>query len=268
MMISRDDSLHTLEFPDHYVITPSIRLCTATTTPATAAAKPASPSRKASSTSRTPIPLPHPAGDPGPEHRPRMIPYGRQSISDADVEAVLAAPGSDWLTQGPAVPAFEAAVAARRGRPAVAVSNATAALHLACLASTSAPAIWSGPRPAPFVASATACRYCGADVDFVDIDPATSISASPPWRKNLPAPLKPPAASQDSHSRHFSGQPADLAEIADLARRHGCRVIEDASHAIGATYRDEPVGSGRYSDITVLAFTRSRSSPPARAAWR
>lgn len=184
-----------------------------------------------------------------------MIPYGRQSISDADVEAVLAALRSDWLTQGPAVPAFEAAVAARCGAAyAVAVSNATAALHLACLALDLGPGdlVWTTPNT--FVASANCARYCGADVDFVDIDPATlNLSVTALAEKfaraeaagRLPKILIPV---------HFSGQPADLAEIADLARRHGCRVIEDASHAIGATYRDEPVGSGRYSDITVFSF--------------
>ncbi|MFO1403879.1 MAG: UDP-4-amino-4,6-dideoxy-N-acetyl-beta-L-altrosamine transaminase [Azonexus sp.] len=184
-----------------------------------------------------------------------MIPYGRQSIDQGDIDAVVATLRSDWLTQGPAIPAFEGAVAARGGaRHAVAVSNATAALHLACLALEVGPGdrVWTSPNT--FVASANCARYCGAEVDFVDIDAQTrnlSVTA-----------LAEKFARAQSENRlpkvlipvHFAGQACDMAEIADLARRHGCRIIEDASHAIGATYRETAVGSCRHADITVFSF--------------
>ncbi|HJW27027.1 MAG TPA: UDP-4-amino-4,6-dideoxy-N-acetyl-beta-L-altrosamine transaminase [Rhodocyclaceae bacterium] len=184
-----------------------------------------------------------------------FIPYGCQDIGEADVAAVLAVLQSDWLTQGPAVPAFEAAVAGRCGVPyGVAACNATAALHIACLALGVGPGdlVWTSPNT--FVASANCARYCGADVDFVDIDPATlNLDV-----RLLEAKLEAAAG----HGRlpkvvipvHFAGQPCDMARLAALGETYGFRIIEDASHAIGATYQGEPVGNCRYSDITVFSF--------------
>lgn len=184
-----------------------------------------------------------------------MIPYGRQSISDDDIAAVVAVLRSDWLTQGPAIERFEASVAARCGaRFAVAVSNATAALHLACLALDLKPGgrLWTSPNT--FVASANCGRYCGAEVDFVDIDPRCY---------NLdPSALAEKLAVADKQGRlpdvlvpvHFAGHSCDMAEIHRLAKQHGIAVIEDASHAIGGEYRGQPVGCCRYSDITVFSF--------------
>ena len=184
-----------------------------------------------------------------------MIPYGRQAITEADIAAVTAVLRSDFLTQGPAVPRFEQAVAAYCGAAhGVAVNSATSALHLACLALGLGPGDWLWTSPNTFVASANCGRYCGARVDFVDIDPHTY---------NLdPASLAVKLEQAERQGRlpkvvvpvHFAGQPCDLAAIAALARRYGFRVIEDASHAIGGRYRGEPIGNGRHADITVFSF--------------
>lgn len=184
-----------------------------------------------------------------------MIPYGRQSIDEADIAGVVAVLRSDWLTQGPAVPAFEAALARRCGAPhAVAVSNATAALHLACLALDVGPGdrVWTSPNT--FVASANCALYCGAIVDFVDIDPDTlNISVTALEEK-----LRQAAASGQLPKVvipvHFAGLPCDMSAIARLAGEYGFRVIEDASHAVGARYQDGAVGNCRHSDITVFSF--------------
>lgn len=184
-----------------------------------------------------------------------MIPYGRQSIDQADIDAVVAVLQSDYLTQGPAVPDFEDAFARRVQAPcAVACNSATSALHLAYRALGLGPgdSVWTSPNT--FVATANAALYCGADVGFVDIDPRTynlSVEA-------LAARLE-LAAEQDRLPTlvapvHFAGQPCDLAGIARLARQYGFAVVEDASHAVGARYRDQPVGSCEYSDITVFSF--------------
>lgn len=184
-----------------------------------------------------------------------MIPYGHQSISDADVEAVAATLRSGWLTQGPAVPAFETAVAERcASNFAVAVSNATAALHLACLALGVGPGdrVWTSPNT--FVASANCARYCGADVDFVDIDPQTfniSVAALADKLSRAAAAGRLPKVLIPVH---FAGLPCDMEEIGALARQYGIRVIEDASHAIGSTYQGRPVGNCAHSDITVFSF--------------
>jgi len=184
-----------------------------------------------------------------------MIPYARQNVSEDDIAAVAAVLRSDFLTQGPAVPRFERRVAELCGaKHAVAVSSATAGLHLACLALGLGPGrtLWTSPNT--FVASANCARYCGADVDFVDVEPDSgNLSVATLAEKlekaaaanRLPAVLVPV---------HFSGLPCDLAAIAALARAHGVAVIEDAAHALGATYRDGPVGDGRFSDCAVLSF--------------
>jgi UDP-4-amino-4,6-dideoxy-N-acetyl-beta-L-altrosamine transaminase len=186
----------------------------------------------------------------------RPIPYGRQSISEEDVRAVVEVLRSDFLTQGPAVPAFEQAIAAYCGGgvQAVAVNSATSALHLACLAVGVGPGDLVWTVPTTFVASANCARYCGADVDFVDIDPRTwnlSVAALAAKLERAKAAGRLPKAVIPVH---LSGQPCELAPIADLAKRYGFKVIEDASHAVGARYRGEPVGSCRHSDVTVFSF--------------
>lgn len=184
-----------------------------------------------------------------------MIPYGRQNVDQADIDAVVEVLRSDWLTQGPTLERFERAVAERcRADHAVAVCNATAGLHLACLAAGlgAGDLLWTSPNS--FVASANCARYCGADVDFVDIDPLT-------WNLDVRA-----LAEKLERARAagrlpkvlvavaFSGQSCAMREIARLAREYGFCVIEDAAHALGATYAGEPVGSGRYADLTVFSF--------------
>lgn len=184
-----------------------------------------------------------------------MIPYGRQSISDDDIEAVVRVLRSDFLTQGPAVPVFEAAVAARcEAAYGVAVNSATSALHIACLALGVGPGqrVWTSAIT--FVASANCALYCGAEVDFVDIDPSTynmSVDA-------LAAKLE--AAERDGRLPgvvipvHMAGQSCDMAAIHALAERYGFRIIEDASHAVGARYQGAPVGDCRFSDVTIFSF--------------
>lgn len=184
-----------------------------------------------------------------------MIPYGRQSIDESDIEAVVAVLRSAWVTQGPAIAAFEQGVADYCGAPhAVAVCNATAALHLACLALDVGPGdlVWTTPNT--FVASANCARYCGADVDFVDIDPATLNMSTAALAEKLAAAARQNRLPKVLIPVHFSGQSCDMAEIANLAREYGFRVIEDASHAVGASYQGEPVGNGRFSDITIFSF--------------
>jgi len=184
-----------------------------------------------------------------------MIPYGRQDITQADIDAVVAVLQSDFLTQGPQVPAFEQAVAQKVGaKHAVAVNSATSALHIACLALGLGPGDWLWTSPITFVASANCALYCGAQVDFVDIDSRTY---------NLdPAALEAKLVKAEKAGRlpkivvpvHLCGQPCDLVAIHALAQRYGFKIIEDASHAIGGKYKGEYVGNGRYSDITVFSF--------------
>lgn len=184
-----------------------------------------------------------------------MIPYGRQDIRQADIDAVVEVLRSDFLTQGPAVPAFEAAVAARVGAAhAVAVNSATSALHIACLALGVGPGdvVWT--TPVTFVASANCALYCGAGVDFVDIDPRSYNMSVAALRDKLER-----AADENRLPKvvipvHLCGQPCEMAEIHALGQRYGFAIIEDASHAVGGRYRGEPVGNCRYSDITVFSF--------------
>lgn len=184
-----------------------------------------------------------------------MIPYGRQHVSDADVEAVVEVLRSDFLTQGPVVPEFEAALAARCGAAhGVAANSGTSALHLACLAL----GIGAGERvwtsPITYVASANCARYCGAQVDFVDVDPATGNMCPGALERKLEEAAGAGELPRAVIPVHFAGQPCDMREIAELARRYGFRVIEDAAHALGATYAGEPVGGGAHADVTVFSF--------------
>lgn len=184
-----------------------------------------------------------------------MIPYGRQDITQADIDAVVAVLQSDFLTQGPMVPRFEQGVARHVGAEhALAVNSATSALHIACLALGLGPGDRLWTSPVTFVASANCGLYCGAEVDFVDIDPRT-YNLCP---KALEAKLQ--QAELDGTLPkvvvpvHLCGQPCDMQAIDALAKRYGFRVIEDASHAIGGKYQGEFIGNCRYSDITVFSF--------------
>jgi len=184
-----------------------------------------------------------------------MIPYGRQSISQDDIDAVVEVLRSDFLTQGPAVPRFEAAVTAYCGAAhAVAVNSATSALHLACLALGVGPGdiVWTSPIT--FVASANCALYCGAKVDFVDIDPRTFNMSPEALQRKLEQAQKNGELPKVVIPVHMCGQSCDMAAIHELSRQYGFRIIEDASHAIGGRYRGEPVGNCRYSDITVFSF--------------
>ena len=184
-----------------------------------------------------------------------MIPYGRQDISAEDIDAVTEVLRSDWLTQGQAGPRFEHAMADYCGvRSAIAVSNATAALHVACLALDLGPGDYLWTSPNTFVASANCALYCGASVDFVDIDPRTynlSVAALAEklaiaeTRGRLPKIVVPV---------HFAGQSCEMRQIRSLADRYGFRIIEDASHAVGAEYGDRKVGACALSDIAVFSF--------------
>jgi len=184
-----------------------------------------------------------------------MIPYGRQDISEEDVQAVAAVLRSDFLTQGPAVPQFEAAVGGFCGAThAVAVNSATSALHIACLALGVGPGDWVWTSPITFVASANCARYCGADVDFVDIDPRTYNLSVDQLKAKLVIAEQNGRLPKVVIPVHLTGQSCEMAEIRALGDRYGFKIIEDASHAIGGRYRGEPIGNCRYSDITVLSF--------------
>ncbi|MGQ0559082.1 MAG: UDP-4-amino-4,6-dideoxy-N-acetyl-beta-L-altrosamine transaminase [Sphingosinicella sp.] len=184
-----------------------------------------------------------------------MIPYGRQDISDEDVEAVVAALRSDFLTQGPAVPAFEQALAAYCGaQHAVAVNSATSALHIACLALGVGPGDLVWTSPITFVATANCALYCGAEIDFVDIDPRTFNLSGERLEEKLVAARRAGRLPKVVIPVHLAGQSCDMAAIGALAERYGFKVIEDASHAVGAGYRGEPVGNCRYSDIAIFSF--------------
>jgi UDP-4-amino-4,6-dideoxy-N-acetyl-beta-L-altrosamine transaminase len=184
-----------------------------------------------------------------------MIPYGRQTISDSDVSAVSSVLRSDFLTQGEVVLQFEHAVADEVNvGHAVAVNSGTSALHLSCSALGLGPGDWLWTSPNTFVASANCGRYCGAKIDFVDIEPTS-------WNMSIPA-LREKLIQAERHGFlpkvvvpvHFGGQPTGQKEIWELAKQYGFRVVEDASHSFGASNGGEPVGSCRWSDIAVFSF--------------
>lgn len=184
-----------------------------------------------------------------------MIPYGRQDISEDDIAAVVETLRSDFLTQGPRVPAFEAALAAHVGAAhGVAVSSATAALHIACLALGLGPGDVMWTSPVTFVATANAALYCGAAVDFVDIDPKTYNMCPDALAAKLAAAEAAGTLPKVVAPVDLCGQSCDMAAIAALAKRYGFRVLEDASHAVGGRYRGRFVGDGAHADITVFSF--------------
>ncbi|MDP2851900.1 MAG: UDP-4-amino-4,6-dideoxy-N-acetyl-beta-L-altrosamine transaminase [Gallionella sp.] len=184
-----------------------------------------------------------------------MIPYGRQEITQADIDAVVEVLRSDFLTQGPTVPEFEKSAAAYCGaQQAVAVNSATSALHIACLALDLGPGDWLWTSPITFVASANCGLYCGAQIDFVDIDPSTCNLSVERLAEKLTDAEKAGKLPKIVVPVHLCGQPCDMVGIHQLSQRYGFKIIEDASHAIGGKYKSEPVGNCRYSDITVFSF--------------
>lgn len=184
-----------------------------------------------------------------------MIPYGKQEITEADIKAVVEVLKSDFITQGPVIPAFESAVANYCGaKHSVAVNSATSALHIACraLGVGNGDVVWTSPIS--FVASSNCALYCGANIDFVDINPKTyNLSVEKLEEKLIEA---------DKHDRlpkvvipvHLTGQSCEMEKIHSLSKKYGFKIIEDASHAIGGRYKDRPVGCCQYSDITVFSF--------------
>ena len=184
-----------------------------------------------------------------------MIPYGRQDITQADIDAVVGVLQSDFLTQGPMVPRFEQGVARHVGAEhALAVNSATSALHIACLALGLGPGDRLWTSPVTFVASANCGLYCGAEVDFVDIDPRTYNLCPKALEAKLQQAERDGTLPKVVVPVHLCGQPCDMQAIHALAKRYGFRVIEDASHAIGGKYQGEFIGNCRYSDITVFSF--------------
>ena len=184
-----------------------------------------------------------------------FIPYGRQTITEADIAAVESVLRSSFLTQGPTVPAFEQAVVKKVGAAhGVAVNSATSALHIACVALGlgRGDRLWTSPIT--FVASANCGRYCGAEVDFVDIDPSTGLMSVAALKTKLAQAEQDGTLPKVVVPVHLTGSSCDMKAIALLADLYGFSVLEDASHAIGGRYQGEPVGNCRYSAITVFSF--------------
>jgi len=185
----------------------------------------------------------------------QQIPYGRQDITQGDIDAVVAVLQSDFLTQGPMVPKFEQAVSSYCGTThALAVNSATSALHIACLALGLGPGDWLWTTPITFVASANCGLYCGAQVDFVDIGPRTYNLCPQALASKLEQAERLGKLPKVLVPVHLCGQPCDMQAIHALAQKYGFKVIEDASHAIGGKYQGEPIGNCLYADITVFSF--------------
>ncbi|QDP72360.1 UDP-4-amino-4,6-dideoxy-N-acetyl-beta-L-altrosamine transaminase [Legionella israelensis] len=184
-----------------------------------------------------------------------MIPYGQQEINQADIDAVINVLKSDFLTQGPMVPQFEKTVVDYCGaKYGVAVNSATSALHIACLALGLAKDDWLWTSPITFVASANCALYCGAKVDFVDIDPCTYNLSAEALEQKLIQAKKKNRLPKIVVPVHLCGQSCDMEAIYNLSQQYGFKIIEDASHAIGGKYKNEPIGNCRYSDATVFSF--------------
>lgn len=185
----------------------------------------------------------------------KFIPYGRQDITEKDIESVVKVLRSDFLTQGPAVPKFEKKLCNYTGsKYAVAVNSCTSALHIACLALnlSRGDIVWTSPIT--FVASANCALYCGASVDYVDVDPNTGLMSISELKKKLQISKKKGNLPKVVIPVHLAGQPCDMEEIHLLGKKYGFKIIEDAAHAIGARYKDTIIGSCKYSDITVFSF--------------
>lgn len=184
-----------------------------------------------------------------------MIPYGRQDISESDIKAVIDVLRSDFLTQGPVVPAFEKAVLEYcQAKFAIAVNSATSALHIACmsLGVGKNDIVWTSP--VSFVASSNCALYCGATVDFVDIDPLTYNMSVDALTEKLQKAEKVGMLPKVVIPVHLCGQSCQMKEIYELSKKYGFKIIEDASHAIGGKYKGEPIGNCKFSDITVFSF--------------
>lgn len=187
--------------------------------------------------------------------KPGYIPYGRQHISEADIEAVIDVLRSDFITQGPAVPAFEKGVSSYCGaRYGIAANSATSALHLACRSLGVGPgdSVWTSPIT--FTASANCALYCGAQIDFVDIEPRTFNLSAPALSEKLAQAEKTGHLPKVVIPVHMCGQSCDMEAINALGQKYGFAIVEDASHAIGGKYKGESIGNCRYSDITVFSF--------------
>ena len=184
-----------------------------------------------------------------------MIPYGKQDINQSDIDSVVGVLQSDFLTQGPQVPLFEEAVSNYCGSQyGVAVNSATSALHIACLALSLGKGDYFWTSPNSFVASANCGLYCGAKVDFVDIDKKTYNMSVAELEKKLIQAKKDNKLPRVVIPVHFAGQSCDMKKISSLGREYGFSIIEDAAHAIGGKYLDKPIGNCQYSDITVFSF--------------
>lgn len=184
-----------------------------------------------------------------------VIPYGHQSISDKDIQSVVDVLQSDWLTQGPAIERFEQAVTSHcQAKFATAVSSATAALHLACLALGLGPEDWLWTSPNTFVASANCGRYCGSGVDFVDIDPDTYNMSASALAAKLELAEKLDRLPKVVVPVDFAGQSCEMDKIKALSEKYGFYIIEDASHAIGGNYKDRPIGGCQFADMTIFSF--------------
>ena len=184
-----------------------------------------------------------------------MIPYGRQDITQEDIDAVIEVLRSDFLTQGPKVPQFEAALARYcDATHAVAVNSATSALHIACLALGLGKGDWLWTTPVTFVASSNCALYCGAKVEFVDIDPRTYNLDPVALERKLIAAEAAGTLPKVVVPVHLCGEPCDMQAIHALSQRFGFKIIEDASHAVGGSYQGRKIGACQYSDITVFSF--------------
>ena len=184
-----------------------------------------------------------------------MLPYSRQEISEEDIDSVFEVLKSDFLTQGPKVGQFEKLVSSYCGAShAAAVNSATSALHIACLALGLGPKDWLWTSPISFVASANCARYCGAKVDFVDIDPHTYNMSLEALSNKLEIAEKIGKLPKIVIPVHYAGQPCDMSKISELSKRYKFKIIEDASHAIGSSYKNDKIGSCVYSDITIFSF--------------
>jgi UDP-4-amino-4,6-dideoxy-N-acetyl-beta-L-altrosamine transaminase len=184
-----------------------------------------------------------------------MIPYGKQEITDDDIESVLSVLKSDFLTQGPVVPEFEGLLCGYTGaKYSVLTSNATSALHIACLALglSRNDTLWTSPIT--FIASASCALFCGASVDFVDINPGTGLMSIKKLKEKLEVADKSGKLPKIVIPVHLAGQSCDMESIYKLSKKYGFKIIEDAAHAIGAKYKQEAVGSCHYSDITIFSF--------------
>ena len=184
-----------------------------------------------------------------------MIPYGKQEILQNDIDQVIEVLKSDFLTQGPQVTKFENAVSNYcQAKFAIAVNSATSALHLACMSLNLNKGDYLWTSPINFVASANCALYCGAEVDFVDINPKTFNMCPLALEKKLIEAEKLSKLPKIVIPVHMCGQPCNMKAIFELSKRYGFKIIEDASHAIGASYLNNKIGSCEYSDITVFSF--------------